>query len=72
LSQAEAEQRVTTTLDEMKSAIDRARRIGILASFLAASILLIGAVTAWWAASVGGKHRDEGTVWQGFSVITRF
>jgi hypothetical protein len=72
LSQADAEQRVTTTLDEMKSAIDRARRIGILASFLAASILLIGAVTAWWAASVGGKHRDEGTVWQGFSVITRF
>jgi hypothetical protein len=72
LSQADAEQRVNKTLDDMKSAIDRARRIGILAGFLGAAILLIGAVTAWWAASVGGQHRDEGTVWQGFTVIKRF
>jgi hypothetical protein len=72
LSQADAEQRVNKTLDEMKSAIDRARRIGILAGFLGAAILLIGAVTAWWAASVGGQHRDEGTVWHGFTVIKRF
>jgi hypothetical protein len=72
LSQAAAEQRVDKTLDDMKSAIDRARRIGILAGFLGAAILLIGAVTAWWAASVGGQHRDEGTVWHGFTVIKRF
>lgn len=67
LSQADAEKRVTDTLDQMKAALDRARKVGIVLGFLTASILLIGAATSWWAAAVGGKHREEGTLWHGFA-----
>ena len=68
----DAEKRVTETLDQMKAAADRARKIGIVLGFLTASILLIGGVSAWWAANVGGKHREEGTVWHGLSEIKGF
>ena len=72
LSQVDAEKRVTETLDPLKAAADRARKLGIVLGFLTASILLIGAVSAWWGASVGGRHREEGTVWHGFSEIKQF
>ena len=72
LSQVDAEKRVTEALDQMKAAADRARKIGIVLGFLTASILLIGGVSAWWAANVGGKHREEGTVWHGLSEIKGF
>jgi hypothetical protein len=68
----DAEKRVTEALDQMKAAADRARKIGIVLGFLTASILLIGGVSAWWAANVGGKHREEGTVWHGLSEIKGF
>jgi hypothetical protein len=72
LSQADAEKRVFDTLDQMKAGVDRARKIAIVLGFLTASILLIGGAVAWWAAALGGKHRDEGTVWHGFSEIKGF
>ena len=55
-----------------EAAADRARKVGIVLGFLTASILLIGAVSAWWAAAVGGRHRDEGTVWPGLGEIKGF
>ncbi|MGV3651072.1 MAG: hypothetical protein ACO1OK_06570 [Devosia sp.] len=67
--QAEAEARVDAALtrfEEAKAtaaeAAERARRTGIVAAFLAAASLLVSAAGAWWAASMGGRHRDEQTV----------
>jgi hypothetical protein len=64
--QAEAEKRadaLSARIREMdaeaKKAALAARRIGILAAFLAAASLAAGAAGAWWGASLGGRHRDE-------------
>jgi FtsH-binding integral membrane protein len=69
MPQAEAEARVDTALarfEETKAqaveAAETARRTGIIAAFLAAAALLVSAAGAWWAASMGGRHRDEQTV----------
>ncbi len=69
LSSADASTRVDQVLaavDEAKAkaadAAETARRTGVLAAFLAAASLLVSAVGAYWAASMGGRHRDEGTV----------
>lgn len=42
-----------------KQAAEKARKIAILAAFLTAAGLLVAAVSAWWAAGMGGEHRDE-------------
>ena len=57
----EAVATVKDTADKAKAAAEKARKVGILASFLAAALLLVSAAAAWWAATWGGKHRDEGT-----------
>jgi len=68
LSEAEAEQRVDAAVAEIQAAeqdareaAEAARKAGILIAFLTAATMLISAVGAWWAAGVGGRHRDEGT-----------
>jgi hypothetical protein len=71
IPQADAEKRVDETVAALKANVDRARRIGIILAFLTASILLIGGATAWWAAALGGAHRDSGTVWHGFSRVEK-
>jgi hypothetical protein len=72
LSPAEAEKRVSDTLDQMKAGLDRARKLAIILGFLTASILLIGGAVAWWAAARGGARRDDGTVWHSFAIIKAF
>lgn len=42
-----------------KQAAEKARKLAILAAFLTAAGLLVSAVAAWWAAGMGGAHRDE-------------
>lgn len=69
IAQTDAEKRVDEAIDALKAGVDRARRVGIILGFLTASILLIGGATAWWAAALGGSHRDTGTIWHGFSKI---
>jgi len=59
LPQAEAEQRVNETVATLKAQADRARRYGIIWAFVTATSLLLSAVGAWWAAGMGGRHRDE-------------
>ena len=66
ISQADAEKRIDAASAKLKEAQEKAkqaaisaRRIGILVAFLTAASLLVGAVGAWWGASVGGRHRDE-------------
>ena len=46
--------------DKARQAADTARKAGILVAFLTAASLVICAAAAWWAATMGGKHRDEG------------
>jgi nucleoid DNA-binding protein len=59
LSQADAEKRVDTLTEQMKTTADKARKAGILLAFLTAASLVLGAAAAWWGAGVGGRHRDE-------------
>ncbi len=51
---------------DMRAAADRARKVGVMAAFLAAVSLLISAVAAYWGAVTGGNHRDRQTVIEGW------
>ncbi len=73
LSNDEAKVRVDqayTNIEKAKAdvakAAEAARRLGVIASFLLAASLLISAAAAYWAASEGGRHRDEAAVFTGF------
>ena len=68
LAQPEAEQRIDQVMaslksaaDKAKAAADRARRVAVLVAFVTAASLVVSAAAAWWAAGMGGRHRDEGT-----------
>ncbi len=37
------------------------RNTAIIMAFLAASVSLVSAVASWWAATMGGEHRDRNT-----------
>ena len=58
---ADAQTRVTATVTALRDEVDTARKYAIMAAFVAAASLAIAAAAAWWAATLGGKHRDEGT-----------
>jgi hypothetical protein len=64
---AEAERRVDATIAQLKDAANHARRAAVAFGFLTAATLLLGAAAAWWAASVGGRHREQGTLWHGLT-----
>lgn len=68
ITPAEAEGRIATMLtnanqaiEKAKIAAEQARRSAILVAFLTAASLAIAAAASWWAATMGGKHRDENT-----------
>jgi hypothetical protein len=68
LSEADASARVdaaVTGLNQAKAEAqrlaDKARKFGILVTFLTAASLAIGAAASWWAAVVGGRHHDQAT-----------
>lgn len=42
-----------------KELADKARKAGIIASFIAAAAMLLAAASAWGGAALGGRHRDE-------------
>jgi hypothetical protein len=69
IPETEAATRVENTLVEMRATADSTRRFGVVLAFFTAVSLLIGAVSAWWAAYKGGEHRDQGI---DHSVLTRF
>jgi hypothetical protein len=69
LSPADAQARVDTVLKQVNDAkqkatdaAESARKMTVLAAFLTAASLLIAAAAAFWAAQMGGNHRDKGTV----------
>lgn len=64
----EANKRIDDTMaqvnalsDKAKQVAESARKTGVLVAFLTAASLVISAAAAWWAATIGGKHRDENT-----------
>ena len=74
LSPEEVQQRVDqawTQVEELKAsaaeAAERARRIAVVAAFITAASLLLGAVGAYYGAVMGGNHRDKQTVIPGWT-----
>ncbi len=59
LSPADADKRVDALAAELKSDADKARKAGVMTTYLATAALVLGAAAAWWGTSVGGRHRDE-------------
>jgi hypothetical protein len=59
LSPEEAGKRVDDVIAKARAAAEEARKYGILVAFLYTASMLASAVAAWWAATLGGKHRDE-------------
>ncbi|TVR12087.1 MAG: hypothetical protein EA385_00235 [Salinarimonadaceae bacterium] len=73
LDATEARARVDEVNEEMDAArsealaaVEKARVAGVVFGFIAAATLLIGAIAAFFAATAGGRHRDEGL---GFDVV---
>jgi len=62
LSAAEAQNRVTTTIDSARQNIQRARHAAVVLAFCAGAAALIGAAVAWFTAELGGRHRDTGGI----------
>ena len=69
LTAAEAQTRLDQVYAEAKSAADEARQYAVLLAFLTAASLLVGALAAWYAAVMGGDHRDKGN---NFSHLARW
>lgn len=68
ISQQEAEKRIDDAFARLnqakeaaKQAAERTRKMAIVTAFLTAAALLAGAAAAWFAAVLGGKHRDDET-----------
>ena len=66
LSEADAAARVDAAVTGLSQAraeaarlAERARKFGILITFLTAASLAVGAAACWWAATIGGRHRDQ-------------
>jgi hypothetical protein len=69
LPQADAEKRVDEAFTELKAAeqkardaADKARKAALIAGFLAAATMAIGAAAACAGAALGARHRDERTL----------
>lgn len=58
-AQAEAERRVDTVVASAHENIVRARRSIVVLAFMAGAAAMIGAAAAWYAACIGGRHRDR-------------
>jgi hypothetical protein len=74
IPQEEATARVNAAIERLQAAeqkarevADTARKAAIVSAFVVAASLLIAAAGAFWAAGVGGRHRDEETVLPFFS-----
>jgi len=51
---------------QAREAAEQARRASLVAAFLTAASLLIGAAAAYWSATLGGNHRDKQAVLVGW------
>jgi len=54
-----ADRRVGEVLTETRQAARQARATSVIIGFMTAASLALGAAAAWFAAGVGGRHRDQ-------------
>lgn len=73
ISQEEAQQRIDQILaqarqvaEEARDAAETARRIAMIAAFIVAASLLVSAAGAYFGATLGGRHRDQQTLVEGW------
>ena len=59
LTEADADRRVTQVVENTRGAARRARASSVIIGFMTAASLVAGAAAAWFAACVGGQHRDR-------------
>ena len=59
LSPNDAVRRVDTVIASARDNIARARRSAVIIAFMAGAAAMLGAAAAWFAAGVGGRHRDQ-------------
>jgi hypothetical protein len=59
IAQPDAEKRVDEAVEAAKTAVKKARQSGVILGFSVAVSLLLGAAAAWYAACLGGQHRDQ-------------
>ena len=59
LQPADAEKRVVQVLAEARNSTSQARRSAVILGFATAAALAAAAAAAWFAAGIGGKHRDD-------------
>lgn len=55
----DADRRVDLVVKGLRDQSNRARRGAVVLAFMTAASLLLGALVAWMAAALGGRHRDE-------------
>jgi hypothetical protein len=55
----EAERRVDEAIGAAATAVKKTRQSGVILGFSLAVSLLLGAAAAWYAACLGGEHRDQ-------------
>ena len=65
LPREEAERRIVQTYEQAKATAletaDTVRKATSFAGFWIVFIMLAAGMTAWWAGTIGGHHRDDGT-----------
>ncbi|MFL5060691.1 MAG: hypothetical protein ACJ8DQ_11455 [Xanthobacteraceae bacterium] len=59
LAPADAERRVSEVVAQARQAARRARASSVVIGFMTAASLAVGAAAAWFAAGIGGRHRDR-------------
>jgi hypothetical protein len=58
LSPGDADRRISQVLEDGRRAARRARAMAVIVGFMTAASLAAGAAAAWFAAGIGGRHRD--------------
>lgn len=71
LAPNDAERRVDTAIANAKDNLSRARKSGIILAFMAGAAALLGAAAAWFAAVVGGQHRDDSAGVSRWNILGR-
>jgi hypothetical protein len=59
IAQPDADRRVEEAIAAATLAVKRARQSGVILGFSIAVSLLLGTAAAWYAACLGGQHRDQ-------------
>ena len=63
---ADGAETVAVTQAEANAAAETARKYSVISAFILAASQLIAGAGAYWAAGMGGQHRDEGRVFARF------